>query len=83
MLPARLYTGRARHGEGAAKQGSAMGTDSIGSILDWLIRQDPITLLVIALLVRSEVRTGQTVSALKLLDSLHIADEGDSKKTLS
>lgn len=51
-------------------------------MVEWLLGQDPLAILVIALLFRSEYRTGQALRALRILDVLHEARPADSKETV-
>ncbi len=55
----------------------------IGKIVDWVLGQDPLFVLVLILLVRSEVRTREAQAAAKLLARTHIHHPHDSKETRS
>jgi hypothetical protein len=59
-----------------------MDADTLIRLAEWLFGQDPLVLLVVGLLVRSEVRTRQLVKALSVLSQLGDGEVAASKTTL-
>lgn len=60
-----------------------MGTSALDRLFDWLLSQDLISVIVLFLLVRGEIRTGQAVAGLKLLDRITDPTASNPKKPLS
>jgi hypothetical protein len=60
-----------------------MSDQTFLDLLDALLRQDPLTAVVVLLLVMGEIRTRQALAALKLLQSERQPSAGDSKATLT
>lgn len=59
-----------------------MDGTGIAGLVDWLVSQDPITLVVVFLLVRGEVKASQLARALAVLQELYPQPRSDSKPTL-
>lgn len=60
-----------------------MQIQAIDQFVTWLLQQDPLYVLVVFLLLRSEIRTKQAVDALKLLSTESTQHPKHSKTTLS